>query len=104
MFSILWRSIDGLVGMRHFELSSSGCRAPCRDPQELSRTSLNHNAARGGRTATQRANNLAVIASACNREEFAGEKGIGDVRVVEVESWLVGLGLEFRGSSVDACC
>ncbi|MDP3411038.1 hypothetical protein [Bosea sp. (in: a-proteobacteria)] len=53
-------------------------------------------AALGGRSARERAANLARIAAAYNRAELATEKGIGPARAAEVERWLSGQGLSLR--------
>ena len=47
-------------------------------------------AALGGRSARDRAANLAWIAAAYNRGELEQEKGIGQARAAEVECWLWG--------------
>ncbi len=53
-------------------------------------------AALGGRSARERAANLARIASAYSRAELEAEKGIGPARSMAVEHWLTGQGLSLR--------
>lgn len=53
-------------------------------------------AALGGRSARERAANLARIASAYSRAELEAEKGIGPARATAVEHWLKEQGLSLR--------
>lgn len=53
-------------------------------------------AALGGRSARDRAANLARIATAYSRVELEQERGIGPARAAEVERWLSGQGLSLR--------
>ncbi|WP_156330455.1 hypothetical protein [Bosea vaviloviae] len=53
-------------------------------------------AALGGRSARERAANLARIAAAYSRTELEAEKGIGPARATAVEHWLEGQGSSLR--------
>lgn len=57
-------------------------------------------AALGGRSARERAANLARIASAYGRAELETEKGIGPARATAVEHWLKGQGLSLRAEQI----
>lgn len=77
---------------------------------KLSRATLTlllsgRHAALGGRSARDRAANLARIAVAYSGVELVQEKGIGLARAAEVEAWLRSQGLSLRvenGSPVSA--
>jgi len=72
-----------------------------RSIAKLSRATLTvllsgRHAALGGRSARERAANLARIAAAYSGVELEREKGIGPARAAEVEAWLQGQGLSLR--------
>ena len=76
-------------------------------PHRLSRTARNallHSryAHKGGRSLSQRAAKLSLIAAAYSAAELLAEPGIGPTRALEIETWLKEQGWTFRSSTSHA--
>jgi hypothetical protein len=76
-------------------------------PHRLSRAARNvllhgRYAHMGGRSLSQRAAKLILIAAAYSAAELLAEPGIGSTRALEIERWLKEQGLTFRSSTSPA--
>lgn len=76
-------------------------------PHRLSRTARNvllhgRYAHKGGRSLSQRAAKLSLIAAAYSAGELLAEPGIGPTRALEIATWLKEQGWTFRSSTSHA--